>query len=606
MSRHDDGAGRRLPGRRPRLAIRQFCRHNPAALPMRTLFALTLAACWFLLSAHASTTPAPVTFRDVIDDVFASADAAHPAQGNRISSLESGYDALLLRLHLIRQARVSIDLQTFIWTNDECGRRLMLELIEAAQRGVRVRIIADHMFSEQDADIAAFVATVHPNLQVKLYRPAMRRLKPSLLHTLIAGARSFHSVNQRMHNKLLIIDGQVLITGGRNVENAYFDHALELNFRDRDLLAIGPVVHAAVESFEEFWTYRHAVATQDLVDVAAAIRRDTFRRYPTRAAYEFGPFFTDLEQEIDDPALIHQRFIHPLRAVASVTFIADTPGKSRGFWSKTARITRILRSSLETARETIVVQSPYLVLSQPARRLLHDLQERSPGLRVRISTNSFASTDNLLAYSANYRLRDTYIRHLNLEIYEFKPEPATLAEQLRLHPELLELAGPRLASGRQSRAPFLCIHAKSLVVDDRVAFVGSYNLDPRSENLNTEVGLLIEDEGFARALREEIEADMRPENSWVIARRPMPLRLDTVNGMISDILSLSPVDVWPIQNTTSYELRDGAEPVPTHDDRFHTHYREAGSFPGTEGRLTTKDILTRIYKTVGSPLTPIL
>jgi hypothetical protein len=144
------------------------------------------------------------------------------------------------------------------------------------------------------------------------------------------------------------------------------------------------------------------------------------------------------------------------------------------------------------------------------------------------------------------------------------------------------------------------------VVDDAVAFIGSYNLDPRSENLNTEAGLLIEDAAFARGLRAEIERDLRAENSWVIARRALPLGLDTVNGLVGRLAGLSPIDVWPIRNTTSFELRPGASEVaPSHPD-FYRHYREAGSFPGAEGWMSQEEIVTRLYKAIGGPLTPIL
>ena len=193
-----------------------------------------------------------------------------------------------------------------------------------------------------------------------------------------------------------------------------------------------------------------------------------------------------------------------------------------------------------------------------------------------------------------------------MQVYEFRPRPASLASLFPRYGELDRLADTRIAAGRQTKTPFLSIHAKSMVVDDRVAFVGSYNLDPRSENLNTEVGLLIEDALFAKELRTQIEDDMRPENSWVIARRSMPLRLEALNGLVGAALSLSPIDVWPIQNTSSFELRPGATEVPPDHPAFHTHYREAGAFPGTEGLLTTKEILARIYKAVGTPLTPIL
>ncbi len=522
---------------------------------------------------------------------------------NQVANLSGGYDALLLRVHLIRHARRSIDIQTFIWSDDECGRLMIYELIEAARRGVRVRIIADHMVSDQDPATVAFLTTAHPNFQLRHYRPAMARIKPTLLQTLMAGARSFHGINQRMHNKLMVFDDAVMITGGRNIENSYFDHATGLNFRDRDVLAAGPVARAATESFEQFWNFRHTVPGEELKDVAAVIATNDFPRYATRAEYDFGGFFEELDREADDAAVIRERFYGLLQPVARVRLIADDPGKTGGFFTRNARITLELRAMLEQAEQSVVMQTPYLILSRAARKLVKRMQMQNPGLRIRISSNSFASTDNLLAYSANYRLRGVYIGQLGLQVYEFMPRPAALRE---LFPRYDEMAAQARAREAKAPGPILCIHAKSLVVDDRIAFIGSYNLDPRSENLNTEIGLVIEDETFARALREEIEADMRPENSWVIAKRVMPLRLTAINALFDGVLSRVPADVWPIQNTTSYELKPGAPDVPPGHPDFHQNYREAGSFPGTEGMLSTKEILTRLYKAVGSPLTPVL
>jgi len=526
-----------------------------------------------------------------------------PTRGNHVANISGGYDALLLRVHLIRQARTSIEIQTFIWSNDESGRLMIYELIEAARRGVRVRIIADHMVSDQDPATVAFLTTVHPNFQLRHYRPAMARIKPSRLQTIFAGIRSFHGINQRMHNKLMVFDDAVMLTGGRNIENAYFDHATGLNFRDRDVLAIGPVARTAAASFEEFWNFRHTVPGEELKDVAAAISADKFPRYETRADYDFGGFFDELDREADDAALIGERFTDRLQPVERVRFIADDPGKTGGFFTRNARITLELRAMLEEAKQSVVMQTPYLILSRPARKLVKKMRENNPGLSIRISSNSFASTDNILAYSANYRLRGIYVGQLGLQVHEFMPYPAALQELFPRHDEMTALAREREA---KAKPPFLCIHAKSLVVDDCLAFIGSYNLDPRSENLNTEVGLVIEDEAFARELREEIEADMRPENSWVIGKRVMPLRLTTINAMVDGLFSRIPADVWPIQNTSSYELKPGAPEVPPGHPDFHKNYREVGSFPGTEGMLSTKEILTRIYKAVGMPLTPVL
>lgn len=569
--------------------------HFILTLPLAFALALCPASAW-------ENSP----FGPAVAAALAAPDVHDTTQGNSVAIVSGGYDALLLRVHLIRQAKTSITVQTFIWTNDECGRLMIWELIEAARRGVKIRILVDHMFSDQDAGTVAFLATVHPNLEVKHYRPALSRMKPSLLHTAIASIRSFRGVNQRMHNKLMVFDGAVLLTGGRNIENTYFDHSTGMNFRDRDVLAVGPVAREAAESFEHFWRYRHAVPSRELTDVAAVLATGEFRRYPARDDFDFGGYFGALDDEAGVVSGVAERFAVQLRPARAVRFLGDEPGKSRGMFSQTARITRELRAVLEEAQESVIVQTPYLVLSKPAQSVLGELQRKRPALRIRISTNSFASTDNLLAYSANYRLRNTYVQDLRLQVYEFKPHPAAMPVLFPRYPEMAERARVRNAAGEQVRPPFLCMHAKSLVLDDRTAFIGSYNLDPRSENLNTEVGLLIRDEAFARELRREIEADMRAENSWVIARRPLPLRLDSVNRLIGGVLSLSPIDVWPIQNTSSFELLPGGTELPPDDPSFHQHYREAGAFPGTDGRFSNKEILTRLYKAVGSPLTPIL
>jgi len=565
------------------------------------LVLLSAASAWGAAAPFEGT-----PFGAVVATRLETHDPADPAKGNQLALLSNGYDALLLRVHLIRQAKTSITIQTFIWTNDECGRLLICELIEAARRGVKVRIVADHLFSDQNADVVAFLASVHPNIEVKHYRPATSRMKPSFFHTMLAGLFSFREVNQRMHSKVMVFDEAILLTGGRNIENTYFDHSTSLNFRDRDVLAVGPVVHTAVKEFELFWNYRHTVSSRNLVDVDAALNRGAFQRFATRADYDFGPHFTSLNREADDPALITNMFVDKLKPVDKATFIYDAPGKSLRAAANAARITQELTVVLEKAKSSVVIQTPYLVLSRPARKLIETMHQKNPGLQIRVSTNSFASTDNLFAYSANYRLRNDYVQKLQLQIHEFKPQPGSLMYLFPRQPLMAEIAKQQASAKPASAAPFLSLHAKSLVVDDVIAFVGSYNLDPRSENLNTEVGLLVEDKAFAQELRSEIERDMLPENSWLIARRNLPLGLDTVNSLIDGILSLTPIDPWPIQNTSSFELRAGATPVPTDDPSFYHHYRDAGSFPGTSGLLSQKEILARLFKAVGSPLTPVL
>lgn len=552
--------------------------------------------------ARADSPPPPLR-QSPFGPVLAAASASDDLrEGNQALILGHGAEALALRVHLLRQATRSVSIQTFIWTNDECGRLLMAEAVAAAQRGVKVRIIADQFVSDKDPQTVAALATASPNLEIRHYRPPQSRLRPSTWQVIVAGLQSFRALNQRMHNKVFLVDDAVLVTGGRNIENTYYDHSTGLNFRDRDVLVLGPAVQAAVESFEEFWSYRHAVRSTELVDVADVIARKDFRPLEKTDDWDFGGLFADLRREANDPEWIQERFINPLQTVRRAVFLSDVPGKSTGVFSHTARITRRLGDEVRTARQQLTLQTPYLVLSDKAQKLIRKLKDENPSLVVRVSTNSFASTDNLAAYSANYRLRGTYVEDLGLEIHEFKPLPVELRT---LFPNF-DAMRQRASEAQAKQDPFLSVHAKSLVIDDRLAFIGSFNLDPRSENLNTEVGLLIEDEAFAQKLREEIDRDMRADNSWVVGRRQMPLRLDILNSLIDGLLSVSPIDFWPVQNTASFELKPGGREVSPEAPDFYQHYRDVGPFPGSTETLSAKEILTRLYKAVGPPLTPIL
>jgi cardiolipin synthase C len=555
-----------------------------------------------------AASPAPSSpFAAVAATAFPDAPGRARAGSNYVAIVNGGYDALLLRVHLVRSARRSIDLQTFIWTNDECGRLLMYELIEAARRGVQVRILADQLASDKDPDTVAFLATVSPNLRIKHYRPPAARIRPSAAHTVMSALRSPRGINQRMHNKVMVFDAEILITGGRNIENTYFNHSTGMNFKDRDVLAVGPVAREAGKSFEAFWSSPQSVSSPELVDVADAIRKNTFRRYDRRADWDFGPFFDNLNRQADAQEEIRARFVDRLRPVEHVEFLSDKPGKNRGFlfWGQ-GHATRMLSDTISEAREAVLIQSPYLVLSGKARDLFLRMKRSRPGLRIIVSSNSFGSTDNILAYSANYRLRAAYIEKLRLEIHEYKPLPGDLLRVFPEYPGMKQLAEREQAGGKRGRLPFLCIHAKSLVIDDRIAFIGSFNLDPRSENLNTEVGLLIRDAAIASELRQEILQDIRAENSWTIGRRRQPLPVNLVNGMLDGILGLLPIDVWPFQNTTSYELIEGRPEVPPWHPDFHANYRPAGDFPGAAPGLSTKEIMTRLYKAVGPLLSPMI
>ena len=555
-----------------------------------------------------ATTPAPATavtpqrssplYPFVKRAVLGLHEGKDASECNYVCVLNSGINALILRLHLIRNAKTSIDVQTFIYDDDDVGRLLTYEFLQAAKRGVKVRIIADHLSSSRNLKAAAFLATAHPNLQIKHYRPVAGRMDPSQLQESVDSLIP-NRTNQRMHNKLFLVDDFIGITGGRNIENCYYDFSTDTNFKDRDVLLLGPVAMDMKVSFNTFWKYRRSVSSKYLPDVKKAIRKGDYTALETREDFNLDDRFATVERLASNPTYIHEVFAKRLVKPARVVLLADKPGKNRRFFffSGGGRITEQLAETLQLATDSLVIQSPYLVLDRKTRRLLRGLKKGHKDMRIILSSNSFAATDSVIAYSANYRLRSSYIEDVGVEIYEYKPHPADLLNVLPSFPDLAKQA----QSEKKEKKPHLCIHAKSLVIDERHTFIGSYNLDPRSANLNTEMGLLIDDPVVATWVRNDILRDCLPRNSWVIAKRQMPLNMDDVNRLVEGTLRHTPLDVWPIRNTTSFELRPNHPAVPPYHPEFYNSYREAGDFPGAPKGLSGKVIMTRILKAITSP-----
>jgi phosphatidylserine/phosphatidylglycerophosphate/cardiolipin synthase-like enzyme len=521
-------------------------------------------------------------------------------RGNHVMIVDHGRDALLLRVHLIRSAQFSIDIQTFILSNDECGRYLAYELIQAAKRGVKVRLLADHFMSARDPEWAAFLATVHPNFELRYYRPPVGQINPSKAELALHGLLFFQAANQRMHHKIFAIDGAIALTGGRNIDNHYYNQSLSYNFYDLDALVVGPVVPLMEKAFQAFWDYRRSIPAEQLGDVQGRIRRQEVTPRPNRADFGVEDYFDDIEEQAQDMAVIKARFVDTLIPADRVQFLSDNPGKNSiiGFWGG-GTATRGLRKIIRSAKQELLIQSPYLILNRTARRHFGKMRRKNRDMDIIVSTNSLAATDNVLAYSANYKLRTAYIEKIGMEIYEYKPVPAELHAIL----PNFEILQARAAVEGLDRDPYLCIHAKAFVVDKTVAYIGSYNIDPRSENLNTEVGLLIEDPEVVDRLRRCILGRAHPENAWVIARREFPL--SEVNFFFEGLSWWSPVDIWPIRNTTSFELLPGKEPVPPDHPDFYQNYTDVGSFPGA-ATGSVKQLTTSLYKMFNTLVIPVM
>jgi putative cardiolipin synthase len=415
--------------------------------------------------------------------------AAHPGQSGALV-LETGAQALIARYWLADHARESIEVQYFIWSTDNIGILAAEALLRAAERGVRVRVIVDALLIDAP-DKSLLALARHPRVEIRIYNPKR-------LWSLVGDFRGY---NQRMHDKTLIVDGSVAITGGRNMAAEYYDYNHDYNFRDRDVLLLGEVVKPMQASFERFWASELAVKAENLTGHVALEEDEVRRIYRELHDYARSPenFAPEVRAAIAAAADAFPRLAREV-AWGKAQFISDVPGKneSRGLRGGGATASALARL-VEGARSRVVIQSPYLVLSSRAMDLFRETRAR--GVRVRISTNSLASTDNIQAFSG-YRSQRSRLLDMGLEIFEYKPDPQVQRELMQRSPSA------------KRKPPVFALHAKTMVVDGRIAYVGTFNFDPRSENLNTEVGVIVDNERLARAVEGAIETDMRPVNSW--------------------------------------------------------------------------------------------
>lgn len=455
-----------------------------------------------LLAAWAWLPWWPAAAADTSMAFIESQIAAHAGQSG-VYVLETGAEALLARAWLADHAQHSIDVQYFIWSTDNIGILAAAALLRAADRGVRVRVIVDALLI--DAPHQSLLALAqHPKIDIRIYNPKTSAGVP-LYRRAWNVLTDFRSVNQRMHDKTLVVDGKIAVTGGRNMAAEYYDYNHEYNFRDRDALLLGEVVKSMQASFARFWDSELSVKVEDLLGNARVDESQVERIYAELRAYAGSPenFAPEVRAAIDATSTAFPRLAREV-AWGKAEFISDAPGKSQtgsepGGGGQTAVD---LARLVDGARERVVIQSPYLVLSDRALQLFRRLTAR--GVRVRISTNSLASTDNIPAFSG-YRNQRSRLLEMGLQIYEYQPEPEVQRELMRR------------SSVAKDRAPVFSLHAKTLVVDGRTAFIGTFNFDPRSESLNTEVGVIIHDERLARAVEAAIEIDMHPGNSWSAA-----------------------------------------------------------------------------------------
>lgn len=418
--------------------------------------------------------------------------------------LEYGEESLLSRAWMVDNAGKSIDVQYFIWSTDNIGILASEALLRAAERGVSVRVIVDDFLIDADNDVLVALNR-HPNVEVKVYNPKYS-VGTSAVKRFFNVATDFRGVNQRMHDKTVIVDGVLGITGGRNMADEYYDYDQAYNFRDRDIVLMGLAVADMGNSFQAFWDHPVTVSIDVLLDSnkKRLSKKEVADFYDELHQYALNEenFEFSVRQQIQ---AFPQYFPKLAKALvwSDVQFISDKPGKNDNkiFLSGGGETTNHLFELVSKAKKSVLIQSPYLVVPDGGIELLEELVGR--GISVKINTNSLASTDNLMAFSGYHKQRKKLLK-AGVEIYEYKPHPAIKSELIQRYPRLKDLN------------PVFAIHAKSMVVDDNIIYIGTFNLDPRSANLNTEVGVLIENEALSSQLKQSIQKDMLKENSWKI------------------------------------------------------------------------------------------
>jgi putative cardiolipin synthase len=460
------------------------------------LLTLLVAGCSSLpprpeLPAENAVTPAQGTG---LDELIADAEAAHPGQsGFRL--VREGPEAFAIRAHTALVAGRSLDVQTYIWHDDATGAFLAYRALEAADRGVKVRLLVDDMDARsKNYKFAALDA--HPNIEVRMFNPFGSRT--GALRFAFEAMGSFSRINRRMHNKTWIADNRIAIVGGRNLGNEYFGASDEVNFVDLDFAMVGPVVRDASASFDRYWnsqaSYPMALLAPKDVTAAAldALRKSAASRI---AEAQNHPFAVELRNSNAIQRLVAGDW--PMRWTAQFRFVSDDPAKAMGKGGGLAgsQVLAVLAPALQNATNHISVISPYFVPGKAGTRNLVD--RAGSGVGVRVLTNSLAANDVAMVYGGYSKARPDLLAG-GVKLWELKPLPGSATKK--------SMFGSSGAS----------LHTKALASDSTRLFVGSYNLDARSTSLNCEQGVFVEEPTIATQLEAIFDQESAAERAWSV------------------------------------------------------------------------------------------
>jgi len=419
----------------------------------------------------------------------------HPGKSG-FSLIPYGEDAFKKRMRMIALAEKSLDLQYYIWSTDITGNLLANQIIIAADRGVKIRILLDDLgLKGRDKLLASMDA--HPNIEIRIFNPFTARNSRGLNFL-----TDFKRLNHRMHNKVIVADNALAIIGGRNIGDHYFSVSKKGNFKDLDIICAGPVVRDISEVHDYFWNARWAVPVRRLAgnDYTSKHLQKAREKLARKASQHPFPSQVNLSRAtmISKLTQLRSRMVW-----AHGVYVWNDPKElQQNKKNQKHTIIHQLDRKTSTIHQSLLVESPYFIPKSQGVSSLKSLVDRD--VQVRILTNSMRSNDVLPSHAGYARYRKDLIQ-AGVELYELRPDAKEGKKKSKF-----SFAGSQNAG----------LHTKAFVFDQESIFVGSFNLDPRSSSINTEGGLYVESKQLTQDLINYMDADVHPRNSYHVTLDP--------------------------------------------------------------------------------------
>ena len=409
--------------------------------------------------------------------------------GNWFKLLNTGEEAFEWRLRVIDSATRSLDLQTFLWKEDATGLKILRHILEAADRGVRIRLLLDDLFTVGENDLI-FDIDHHPNIEYRIYNPFERRYDSFVLRELM-NLGEFSRLDHRMHNKVMVADNRAAILGGRNLADEYFGNHSDANFRDMEVLTVGPIIEAISRRFDDYWNSHWSFPVDRILDLPPPEKQPAVLMARLKETIDLG--LEENHTTRRDKWLSAARSAHPGEA----DVISDEPAQKNPEAENELpnQLAHELVKWIDRSNEELIIVSAYLIPTPELEEAIERAEFR--GVHVRILTNSLRSNNHIAAHSAYRNHVHRLIGH-GADLHEIRAQAKDRSIYMQNPVDKKKLG----------------LHAKLILIDQEHTFIGSTNMDPRSLHLNTEIGVFIQSNELNQRLRENLEIDFHRRNAW--------------------------------------------------------------------------------------------